>query len=220
LKYDRIHPQKRNRPLAKGEINKYAAIFCSILFLLLSIVLGTILGTQFILIIIFYLVLNLLYSFKIKNIPLVEVFSVSMGYILRIIGGGVAADIKISPWLFMSTFLLALYITFGKRFHELKILKERASQFRLSLTYYNDFFLISSLSITGTSALLMYAIYSVENGGLLVYTAIPAAYGVLRYLQIILKGEQGEPIEIFEKDIHLWITSGIFLLFISLAIYN
>ncbi len=67
LKYDRIHPQKRNRPLAKGEINKYAAIFCSILFLLLSIVLGTILGTQFILIIIFYLVLNLLYSFKIKT---------------------------------------------------------------------------------------------------------------------------------------------------------
>ena len=220
LKYDRLHPKKRHRPLAKGEISQKTALTLSIVFLIFGLSISYEIGSAFFVVLLIYICLNLLYSFKLKKITPLDVFCVSIGYLLRIIAGGKATSIFVSPWLFMSAFLLALFITFGKRLGEIRMLKVNVANCRPALNQYNGDYLNLSLVLAGGSALVTYALYTVEKGGHLIYTIIPAAYGIFRYLQLILRGKNGEPIEVFSKDFQLWIVSLLFLIGIAWEVYK
>ncbi|WP_461834534.1 decaprenyl-phosphate phosphoribosyltransferase [Desulfothermus sp.] len=220
LKHDRLHPQKKNRPLTSGEIGLKPALVVALVFFIWSITIAVIISPGFTYILLVYICLNLIYSFGLKHIGLLDVFCVSIGYLLRIIAGGIATDISVSPWLFMSAFLLALFITFGKRLNEIRVLKIIAPASRPSLNHYDEEYLMVCLSMAGGAALVMYALYTVEKGGNLIYTLIPAVYGIFRYLQLILKGKKGEPLEVFSDDVQLWLVSWLFLVQIVWAIYG
>jgi len=219
LKHDRLHPQKKNRPLTSGEIGLKPALVVAIVFFIGSITLAVKIAPDFTYILLVYICLNLIYSFGLKHIGLLDVFCVSIGYLLRIIAGGIATDISVSPWLFMSAFFLALFITFGKRLNEIKVLKITASASRPSLNHYDEEYLMVCLSMAGGAALVMYALYTVEKGGSLIYTVIPAGYGIFRYCLLILKGKKGEPLEVFSDDVQLWLVSCLFLVQIVWVIY-
>ncbi|HDD44335.1 MAG TPA: hypothetical protein ENG63_05700 [Candidatus Desulfofervidus auxilii] len=100
------------------------------------------------------------------------------------------------------------------------MLKVNAANCRPALNQYNGDYLNLSLVLAGGSALVTYALYTVEKGGHLIYTIIPAAYGIFRYLQLILRGKNGEPIEVFSKDFQLWIVSLLFLIGIAWEVYK
>ncbi len=220
LKYDRLHPKKRSRPLASGKIKLRSALIIAIILLILGLTTSYKVGLSFLIVLFLYICLNLSYSFKFKKITPLDVFCVSIGYLLRIIAGGKATNIAVSPWLFISAFLLALFITFGKRLGEIRMLKVNAANCRPALNQYNGDYLNLSLVLAGASALVTYALYTVEKGGHLIYTLIPAAYGIFRYLQLILKGKSGEPLEVFLHDIQLWVTSLVFLIGIGWVVYK
>ncbi len=218
-KYDSLNPLKKNRPLAKGEISPFIAFILAIIFVSVGLLFSFKINLSFLIICIIYVTLQILYSIILKNIAILDVFCVSFGYLLRILGGGKATNIVVSGWLFMSAFLLALFISFGKRLAEIKGLEEKAICFRPVLKEYDELFLLIVLGITGASALITYVIYTVEKEGFLVYTSILASYGILRYLQLVLKHSMGEPLKIFVKDIQLQLVSVIFLLHIGILIY-
>jgi len=220
LKYDRLHPKKRSRPLASGKIRLRPALTMAIVLLLFGLTTSYKAGLSFLIVLLLYTCLNLSYSFKLKEFTPLDAFCVSIGYLLRIIAGGKATNIAVSPWLFISAFLLALFITFGKRLGEIRLLKADAANCRPALNQYNGDYLNLSLVLAGASALVTYALYTVEKGEHLIYTLIPAAYGIFRYLQLILEGKNGEPLEVFSKDFQLWIVSLIFLIGIAWVVYG
>jgi len=220
LKYDRLHPKKRSRPLASGKTRLRSALIMAIVLLIFGLTTSYKAGLSFLIVLLLYICLNLSYSFKLKKITPLDAFCVSIGYLLRIIAGGKATNIAVSPWLFISAFLLALFITFGKRLGEIRLLKADAANCRPALNQYKKEYLNLSLVLAGASALVTYALYTVEKGGHLIYTLIPAAYGIFRYLQLILKNKNGEPLEVFSKDIQLWLASLIFLIGIAWEVYG
>ncbi len=219
LHADRNHPIKKNRPLARGDISVFQAIILAVICLIGSFCFSYNLGRDFFIVIGIYILLNISYSVFLKRIPLLEIFIVSFGYLLRITGGGIATKITVSSWLFMGTFLISLLIFFGKRRAEIVLLKEQAQKHRAVLSDYDLEYLNLCVVTTGASSLVMYVIYAVEKGNHLIYTAIPAAYGILRYLKLVLVGKGGDPIETLIKDHHLWIAVVLFLAGIALAIY-
>ncbi len=216
---DRHHPEKKHRPLATGEVSLLQAAILAITLLIIAFILSYPLGKNFLIVLSIYILLNISYSIFLKRISLLEIFMVAFGYLLRILGGGAATNIIVSSWLFMSVFLLALLISFGKRRAEIALLGNKAKLHRSILADYSVEFLNLCLVITAASSLIMYAIYTVEKGNHLIYTVIPAAYGILRYLKLILVGKGGDPIEVFAKDYHLWIATILFLTGIAFEIY-
>ncbi len=219
VRYDSIDPFKKDRPLVKGEISLRVASFLSVVLVSVGLFFSFKINLSFLIICAIYVMIQILYSLVLKNIVILDVFCVSFGYLLRILAGGEATNINVSGWLFMSTFLLALFISFGKRLAERKRLGEKAIYFRPVLGEYNESFLLIVLGITGSSALITYVIYCVEKQGFLVYTSIFASYGILRYLYLVFKYSIGDPLKIFIKDTQIKIISIIFLLHIGILIY-
>ncbi len=218
-KFDKFHPLKNKRPIASNEITVAKALPWGIFFIVGGVLIGFPLGTDSLMILIAYVVLQIFYSSLFKRIAPLDVFCVAVGYLLRVIGGGYSANIPVSPWLFLCVFFLALYISFGKRLGEMKLLEGMEFNFRPVLEQYENHFLFLSIAISGASALVTYTIYVAEKQGYLIYSILPASYGIFRYLQLILKKGNGEPLKIFIHDIQLWIVSLIFIFQITWAVY-
>jgi len=218
IEADRRHPKKRNRPLASGEVARSGALSLSLLLFALGVGGGVILGMPFLRPLLLYILLGLLYSLGLKHVAPLDVFLVALGYLLRVIAGGGATGVRVSPWLFMSIFLLSLFISLAKRRAEIE--DTPPSGRRPVLIHYSTRYLDISLGSCAAVSLLMYALYTVEKGGDLIYTVLPAAYGILRYLLLILEGEGAEPLETFLRDPQLWITTLLFLGGIGWLIYH
>jgi len=208
---DREHPTKKERPIAQGRITKEKALKIAAFLLGFSVLLGLFLSGEFLLVLVFYFLINFSYSLGLKKIILLDVFLVSIGYLLRVLAGEAATGIPASSWLLITVFLMALLISLGKRKAELAILGTQASNHRPTLTSYTMDFLDTALIIASASALITYILYTVEKGHGLVFTSIPAIYGILRYLQLLREGKGADPVRVFFQDAHL-LASGIVLL--------
>src|SRR5438552_2948196 len=141
LERDRLHPRKRLRPIASGALSPRVAVVLSLGLGLGSLGLSALLGLRFVLCAAAYLALNILYSFRLKEIVIVDVLSVSLGFVLRAVAGGVAIAVPISDWLLVCTLLLAVFLAVAKRRHELVSLTTYASGNRNSLTDYTPYLL-------------------------------------------------------------------------------
>jgi 4-hydroxybenzoate polyprenyltransferase len=223
---DRSHPQKRLRPIASGELASGAALGIVIALLLLALTGGLAVGTTFTTIIGCYWIINLLYSARLKHLVILDVFAIASGFVLRVVGGGLAIQVEISHWLVLCTMLLSLFLGFSKRRHELIILGNGALNHRRVLGEYSPQFLDMMIGIVTACTVMSYALYTVSEETVhrfhtraLLMTLPFVLYGIFRYLYVVYhKNQGGDPTESLLSDwsmiinICLWAaTAGIIL---------
>jgi 4-hydroxybenzoate polyprenyltransferase len=213
---DKLHPIKKFRPLASGRVSTQSAVILVLLTFAIAIGLSLSFGKGFILIIILYLILNLLYSFLLQHIVIVDAITIALGFVFRIGAGGEASGIEVSSWLFLTTFLLSLLLAFGKRRFEL-VSFSNSTSFRRVLAKYKMNFLDTAISIFATTAIVTYSLYAVERGPRLFIITVPfVCYGVLRYMYLVQTDKNGDPTEALLKD--RWLFTSVFLWIIITAI--
>lgn len=219
LEEDKAHPLKCKRPLPSGRLKVSYALGFSLFLATFSLTAGYYLSFNFFLTALAYLLLNLIYSLSLKNVVIVDVLSISLGFVLRAIAGAVVIEVVISPWLLICTLLLALFLALGKRRQELTLLKDKAGYHRRILKRYSSSLLDQMISVVTSSTVIAYCLYTftsetAQKAKFLMLTMPFVLYGIFRYLYLIYqKGEGGEPETILLKDkpliinILLWIIA-------------
>lgn len=215
---DRLHPRKKTRPLASGAVSTQTAMAALVVLACAGLVTGFYVSKEFCLVATAYLALSLGYSLFLKEYPVVDLFCISIGFLLRLIAGGIAFTVPISEWLFLSVFLLSLYLASGKRLSEKQILEAGAAEHRSTLGRYPEGFLQGCLFITGAAVLVTYAMYVVGRPAL-IYTVPLCCFGLLRYLLNVLAGRDGDPTSALFKDIPLLIVSAAWAGIVGWSIY-
>lgn len=217
---DRIHPVKKNRPIASGSISMASAEFLGLVCLGCGVAIATYLGRGSLLIIGVYVLLQLAYNFALKRVPVADVFLLSSGYVLRAALGAAAIHVAVSAWLLFCTGALALLVGIGKRRSEFELQEESGLVTRESLADYTGQGLDAMLIIAAAASAMSYGIYSInsltarKHPGLIA-TTIWVFYAVFRYVYlVVVKGEGGEPETLFVRDPHILIC---FLLFVASA---
>ncbi|MFZ4591165.1 MAG: decaprenyl-phosphate phosphoribosyltransferase [Ignavibacteria bacterium] len=212
---DRAHKKKRFRPLASGEINvKEAAVFAVIIGIATVLILLK-LNYVFAVVVGIYLLLNVLYTIKLKHIVILDVFIISLGFMLRVEGGASAIEVPISSWMILTTMFLSLFLAISKRRAELSASEsDNLESQRKVLGHYDITFTdqINTVAVTGT--IICYALYTVSEKTVntfhtenLIYTTPFVIYGMFRYLYLLHKKNLGEsPEQIVTKDISLIIN--------------
>jgi len=210
---DRQHPTKRNRPLASGKLPAPVAVAAAVVLLGVALPLAFWLDVYFGLIAVSYLVLQIAYTFLLKNYVIVDVLAISAGFVLRV-GAGVPlvpAD-RFSPWLYICTTLLALFLGFGKRRQELVLLQGEARNHRAILGEYSVPFLDEMINVVISAVIVAYSLYTftavnVPPNHLMMLTIPFPIYGLFRYLYLIhIRGEVSAPDEVLLKDRPIQLT--------------
>jgi 4-hydroxybenzoate polyprenyltransferase len=213
---DRLHPKKSKRPIAAGSLSARTALSASILLLAVSLSASFFVSRPLGYIELLYLFINLLYTFYLKYIALIDVMVVGIGFVLRAIAGSLVIDVRVSPWLVLCVFLLALVLAFGKRRHELLT----ASASRDCLSQYNEKMVEDLLNISVSMLLMSYAFYSFYVHDYMMATLPFAFYGVFRFVQLVYLTNFGGEVELILKDrislanLGLWTASVIVILYV------
>ncbi|GAB4296144.1 MAG: decaprenyl-phosphate phosphoribosyltransferase [Desulfuromonadia bacterium] len=214
---DRRHPTKRKRPLASGVISPPSAIGVMIFVTLLSLVTARFVGNTFLLLVLAYLAVTLSYSIWLKDIPVVDLFCIAAGFLLRLQAGGEVFSITISPWLFLSVFLLSLFLSAGKRRAEKGVTGDGGH--RKVLSHYPDGFLEGVLFMTGAAALVTYSMYTLSHQKL-IYTVPLCCFGLLRYLLRVQTGGVGDPTDALLKDPWLSLLGVLWIFLVGWGVYG
>jgi len=205
---DRNHPLKRLRPLAAGTLSVPAALAAVVVLAGVAFAISLGLGTRFLTVIGVYLLLNVLYTLWLKHMVILDVMSISLGFVLRVLAGGEAIGLEVSHWLFLCTTFLALFLAFSKRRHEITLLAGAASGQRRVLDHYSPAFLDQMINVVTASSVVAYALYAVAPETVekyhthsLVYTTPLVLYGIFRYLYLMYQqpGERN-PTEAILRD--------------------
>jgi 4-hydroxybenzoate polyprenyltransferase len=219
---DRLHPRKRNRPVASGALSVRAALTGSALLGLAALALSLTLGWQFLIAVVAYLAITLTYTLWMKHEVILDVMGIAAGFVIRVIAGAIAIDVQPSPWILICTGLLAMLLGFGKRRHEVITLddEDRAAHRRV-LSDYSVPFLDVMLVSMATLTLAAYAVYTATGSttNWMVVTLPVVTYGVVRYLWLLLQHQQGgSPTEIawtdrpIQASVVLWVILSIAIL--------
>jgi len=222
--FDRQHPIKRNRPIASGKISAMQASILIFIFSLVSFYLAWMVSSAVFYVVSGYFLINILYSVKLKNYALVDVTIVSIGFILRVVAGGLATNILESKWLVIMVFLLSMFQALSKRMDDLYLMaKDNSGLVRRSIHGYSIEFLQIVLSMLTGVLLVCYIMYIISPeiifrlGEYSYFTTIFVLLGLLRYLQFtFVKKASGSPVKILTKD--RFIQLCIIFWFISFAI--
>jgi 4-hydroxybenzoate polyprenyltransferase len=208
LERDRLHPRKRLRPIASGALSPRTAVLLAVALGVGSLAASVLLGLRFVMCAALYLALNILYSFRLKEIVILDVLSVSLGFVLRAVAGGVAIGVLVSDWLLVCTLLLALFLALAKRRHELVSLTTSATGHRKILAEYSPYLLDQMISVVTASCLTAYAFYTMAPDTVqkyrterLAWTIPFVLYGIFRYLYLVHQKEKGgSPTDILVTD--------------------
>lgn len=224
---DRLHPEKRNRPLACGDLGVPEAMGFGAILGAIAFVLSASLGSAFLGIALLYIGLQFAYSLWAKQFVVVDVIAVALGFVLRAFAGGVAIDAEVSPWLAFITFVLALLLVLGRRRHELIAMGDGAAAHRGALSHYSIRLIDQMVAIVAGATLVSYMIYTASAeveaklGTRHLYLTVPfVAFGILRYLYLIdERNEGGDPARLLTRDkplliaVILWIAADVILLY-------
>ncbi|MFQ5867508.1 MAG: decaprenyl-phosphate phosphoribosyltransferase [bacterium] len=210
LQSDRFHPIKKHRPLASGEINVTTAYIISTVLALMSLFLGFFCNIGFVLVVVTYMGINILYSIYLKNVVILDVFIIALGFVLRIVAGSVATNIYMSKWILLCGFTLSLFLGFTKRRAEMVELGEGFVSHRAVLSHYNPYFLDTMINIVNSLTVITYLFYTIDSTttakfGNKLFLSLPIVlYGIFRYQYLIYhKGKSSSPTENFLTDIPL-----------------
>lgn len=214
IESDRIHPEKCKRPLACGEVSVPLAFFVLAFLVIAGLGLAWTLNLGFFFVLGTYLLMNIAYSYGLKHVALLDLFIIALGFLLRVIGGGIVADVPISQWLVIMVFLLALFLALAKRRDDLVIYQESGQQMRKSVKNYNQEFLDSCLTLISAIIMVSYIMYAVSadvearmGTDRLYITAVFVIAGLMRYLQItMVEKNSGNPTSILYKDTFIRLT--------------
>ena len=213
IEADRQHPEKKHRPLASGTLPVGVALGAAILLSLIALLFGYWMAPAFAGILAIYLILNILYSFWLKHVPILDVLIVSSGFVLRVAAGVTLITVeRFSPWLYVITTLFSLYIGLGKRRAEMNLLAEGAAAHRKVLDGYTIPLLDQYITIVSGMTIITYSLYTFSAPNLplnhsMMLTIPFVVYGIFRYLQLIQTGHAaGAPDEVALKDRALQIT--------------
>ncbi|WP_125153714.1 decaprenyl-phosphate phosphoribosyltransferase [Clostridium rectalis] len=224
IEKDKLHPEKKNRPLPSGKVSKSTAIVLDII-LLISVIYFSIGNMKLFAIFMTYIIVNIAYSFKLKNVVIVDVMIITFGFILRVQSGSIAIGITISPWLILCTTLLSLFLALNKRKSELITLNSKSGKHRKILEEYSIELLDNMLTIVTPSILIAYCLYTFSSiqSNTMMFTIPFVLYGIFRYQYLMIKQNiGGKPEDIFTKDIPflvnivLWIISIIVIIYFKL----
>jgi 4-hydroxybenzoate polyprenyltransferase len=220
-KEDRNHPTKNRRPFASGMLSGKDAIVLDLVLLGSLIAISFFLLPNYLLLVCVYayFLMSVLYSSYFKRIPLLEIYVVSFFFVMRVLAGGLATHTPVSNWLFATVFFLSLLITVAKRKTEIMVIGKKSMHHRASLEHYPVSYLDHLLWTAGGVSVVTYALYTVEKGQFLVFSLIPATYGITRFIMLTNNGNGGDPILALVKDGHLVIATAIFLAIICSNIY-
>lgn len=230
IESDRKHPTKSRRPLPSGQVPIGLARAAAVILPLATFTLATVFSPAFAVVGLIYFLLQLLYSFWFKRIVILDVLTIMVGFVLRVLAGVVVIHVaQFSPWLYASTALLALFLIVGKRRQELLQLAEQAGSLRVTLRHYNLPLLDDMLRMVMTGTLITYLLYTIEApspllaGTNLTLLTVPfVLYGMFRYLYLMhIKGEGAAPDEVLFKDrplqaaIVLWGVTFLAILYLT-----
>lgn len=226
IESDRQHPTKRNRPLPSGNLDANVARAALILFVVVGLTASFMLSNVFGIIVLGYFLLQVAYTWQLKHMVLLDVSTVATGFILRVAAGVAIIDVeRFSPWLYVCTGFLALFLALGKRRHELVLLGDGAGNHRAILQEYNLDLIDRLMGIVATSCLVSYSLYTFQSEGLppnhFMMLTIPfALYTLFRLLYLIhVRHEGGAPEEILLRDRPLQVTLFLWAIVIFLALY-
>ena len=225
IEKDRLHPKKRHRPLASGRLSPRVAVAAALVLLAGAAPLAFALNPGFGIIALVYLAANLLYSFWLKHVVLIDVMVVALGYVLRVVAGALLVASAISPWLYICMTLLALFIGFGKRRGELLLMQAENGSSRKVLEDYSLPFLDELINLVATATIVAYSLYTFSAENLpqnhsMMLTIPFVLYGVFRYLYLIhIRGEGGAPDELVLVDRPLQVTFALWGLAAVLILY-
>lgn len=223
---DRQHPKKRNRPLASGALDARFALAAAVVIAVGALPISLWINPRMSLILYGYLALIVAYSFWLKNIVIVDVLTIAAGFVLRVAAGvAVVQATRFSPWIYVCTVLLALFLALGKRRQEIALLQENSANARAILSEYNLRFVDEMLSLVGASTVMAYALYTfsapnLPSNHLMMLTVPFVLYGLFRYLYLIhVKGETDPPDVVALKDRPLQIDMLLFGVVVFLIFY-
>jgi 4-hydroxybenzoate polyprenyltransferase len=223
---DRNHPDKKHRPIAAGELPVNTAITLGAIVLAIVFPLAYLLGFEFFLVALAYFLLNLAYSKWLKHIPLIDVLTIALGFVLRVLAGVTLITVtRFSPWLYVVTTLGALYIGFGKRRAELALLTDEANSTRKVLEGYTLPLLDQYITIVSGTTIIAYSLYTFSAPNLpenhVMMLTIPfVLYGIFRYLYLIqVLHHGGAPEDVLMADRPLQITIVLWGLAVLLIFY-
>ena len=231
IEKDRLHPRKKKRPIASGELPVKTAAAAAALFLPLSIVLSFFLSPAFGANLAAYAVLVTSYTYFLKRVVILDVILIAGGFVLRATGGAMLISVDFSPWLIICTFLLALFLAISKRRNEIMILEKQGtmSAHRYVLAEYSLPLLDQMTAITSASTLIAYALYTFDERTVQVFETnrlgftIPfVIYGLFRYLYLVHQREEGGSPEMvllsdpgILLDVLLWIATACAIIYIG-----
>jgi len=219
---DKLHPIKKNRPIPSGKLSVALARMSSIIFLSVSLLMALLINPFFFFICFSYLSLQIIYTYKLRNVIILDALAVSLGFIFRVLAGGFAAGVSISSWIVLATIGLAMLLSFGKRRSERTILNASglSLETRKTLAHYPDSLLDSMISTSASFAIISYSLFTFQTSPQeslgIVKRFLPASlsspkwmmltipiviYGVARYLYVIYEKKEAEsPERVLLKD--------------------
>lgn len=231
---DRRHPVKCHRPMASGAITVVQGYLLMVLMFALSMVSTLLLSshqTETASVILFYWLLNIAYCLRLKRYAIIDVCIVAFGFVLRILAGGYATDIRLSRWIVLMTFLLMLFLSFAKRRDDVVRMNETGHAPRQNTIRYNLTFINQSITITASVTLVCYIMYTVSpetiqnfHTDYLYLTSVFVLVGLLRYIQIsVVDKKSGDPTKVMLHDRFMQCTVlafGLAFLFIIYVLKN
>ncbi|HHW47778.1 MAG TPA: decaprenyl-phosphate phosphoribosyltransferase [Clostridiaceae bacterium] len=192
-KRDALHPKKRFRPIASGNLQTHEAMVCALITLTISLVVAFLLDILFSIILVLYFVQAVVYSISLKNVVIIDVILIATGFVLRTAGGAVVLHVRISPWLIVCTTLLALFLALNKRKNELLVLSKNAGSHRKILKEYTPELIDQMLSVVTPTTLISYALYTfnAEKSYCMMLTIPFVLYGIFRYQYLASTRDMG-----------------------------
>ena len=211
LETDRQHPKNRLRPLAAGTVSMGAAITLAAIFLVFGLSLGILASYRVLIFLLIYIVINLLYSFRLKQIVIMDVFIIAAGFMLRIFAGTLGIGIPPSKWLLLCGFMITLFLGLTKRRAEMMSLADNKGAQRKVLEHYTPVLLDKMISITAASVIISYSLYTMSPETIrihqtesLIYTVPFVTYGIFRYIFLLHYQQWGdEPSRELARDPHI-----------------
>lgn len=220
---DKVHPKKKFRPIACGRISVKEGLIIMLIIFIATFVVSYSISKSLTVILGIYIINNILYSFKVKHIVILDVISIAFGFILRVIAGGVAIGVGVSHWIVLCTFFISLFLGFEKRSNELCKLEGQANKHREILDEYSKELLSEFINVSLTCTLVTYALYTffAYNHSYMMVTNIFVVYGLFRYKYLVTKlGIGGSPTEAIIADksiiinVVLWALTSVCILLI------
>jgi decaprenyl-phosphate phosphoribosyltransferase len=230
LEVDLHHSYKKTRPIASGEIGIPTALFLIFLLGSLALLISYHLNIQFFLVILTYITMNVAYSFGLKNIPILDITLIAIGFNLRVLSGGYLTNTSISHWLVIIVFLLSLFLALAKRLDDIVRLESLdGNTTRKAIQGYNTNFIVAGMGMLAGILIVSYIMYTISeevinrlNTENLYFTAIFVVAGVLRYLQLTLvEFKSASPTKVLYTDpfilttIFIWVLSYFFIIYLG-----